>query len=174
MIIEIREKFCPRLLEKCARLKYAYIEDAEIQDKILRVTKEPESELYGGFSELLVLVSMVIRIVGIVAIIASKLWWCGVFVLLLHLPIVYFARKNGESAYQADKDFALHMRRYEYLNKVLVEKDSAMERNLFQILFCNQILLYLIGSVFFDYGTFFVESCHVRENVNRVVYCSGF
>lgn len=132
LIYRLREKFRPCLIEKCARLNYADIENEHVQDQIRRVTKEPEKELYSGFQELLTLLAVAIRTLGLVGIITAKLWWCGVIVLFLHLPILYFAKKNGENAYQADKDFSLHMRRYEYLNEVLTGRESAMERSLFR------------------------------------------
>lgn len=131
LVYRLRERFTPKLIEKCARMKYCCVEEEQIQDKIKRVTKEPEKEIYGGLKEILSLASMAIRIGGIALIIMKRVWWCGAAVLLLHIPILVLSVKNGKNAYQADKDSVKYIRKCEYLDGVLTGRESALERNIF-------------------------------------------
>jgi ATP-binding cassette subfamily B protein len=118
--------------DKQSKLRYEYIENNDVLDLIKRVSKEPEVEFKEGFMNLLSIVSMAVRVIGIVIIIASNVWWCSVIILLLNIPLIYLSIKNGEVTYQADKDVSLSIRKYEYLEDVLVGRDCAAERSIFR------------------------------------------
>lgn len=131
LVHKLRETLRIDITDKCSRLKYKYVENDDSQNLISRVLKEPENEFKNGFRNILNLCSLTIRVLGIVAIIMFKVWWCGIIILIFNIPLVYLSIKNGKVTYKAVKDVTYNMRRYEYLSEILVGRDAAAERNIF-------------------------------------------
>lgn len=128
----LREKFTVTLIDKLTMLKYRYIDDSNTWDLIYRTVKEPETELIMGLATILNMATLVIQLFGIVIIIVINIWWAGLLILLLYIPLIYLAVKNGKINYQANRDVSYHMREYEYLEMLLIDRDPATERALFE------------------------------------------
>lgn len=132
LLHKLRESFRVQLIQKCEKIKYASLETVSMQDLIHRVTKEPETELCDGYKICLELLSIVLRVLGFTIIIVRQVWWCGLLILILYLPLIWGAVQHGKVVYQAEKDAELCVRRYEYFGDVLTEREYAAERTIFQ------------------------------------------
>lgn len=131
LIFALRENLKVSITDKRASLKYSHIENHDTWDLISRVSKEPEMVFRNAFINLLNFLSLIIQVVGIVLIIATQIWWAALFIIVMNIPLVYLAIKNGQITYQADRDVSKYNRKHEYLREVLIGRDSACERALF-------------------------------------------
>ncbi|MCK4257868.1 MAG: ABC transporter ATP-binding protein [Halanaerobiales bacterium] len=131
LIFALRENLRVSITDKRASLKYDHIENNDTWDLISRVSKEPEIVFKDGFIYLLTFLSLIIQVVGIVIIIATKIWWAAVLIIVMNIPLVYLSIKNGQTTYQADRDVSKYNRKHEYLRDILIGRDSACERTIF-------------------------------------------
>lgn len=129
--LKLKEMYRPLLLEKCAKLKYCYVEDSESWDLINRVLKNTEKQWVDIFEAVLSLLQLTIKIIGILFIIAGYVWWAAILILIFCIPLFILSIKGGKSNYKAQKDTSNLTRRYEYLDKILNEREYIDERKLF-------------------------------------------
>ncbi len=129
--LKMLQVYRPQMLEKCASLKYAYVEQSESWDLIERVLKEPEKRWQDIYQALLALVKLFISIVGIMAVIAGYVWWAAGIILLFCIPLFAFAVKGGKINYQTIRDTSHYSRKYKYLDYVLNSRECFNERKLF-------------------------------------------
>ncbi len=64
-------------------------------------------------------------------ILITQVWWAGLTILLISIPLVILAMKSGKETYDASREISKHRRRYECLGEVLTGREGALERNLF-------------------------------------------
>lgn len=128
---KLRERFRVSITEKVAKLQYRHIENQETWDLISRVSKQPEIVFKKAYINTLSFLSMLLRIVGVLVILISQVWWAGLTILLISIPLVILAMKSGKETYDASREISKHRRRYEYLGEVLTGREGALERNLF-------------------------------------------
>ena len=129
--IKLREKLRVGMVEKRARLSYKYIENSESWDLISRVCKEPESKLSKAYSNFLALISMIIKVAGLLIILIAQVWWAALIILAVSVPLFMLSIKSGKATYEADKETSKYKRKYEYLKEVLTGRESVDERTLF-------------------------------------------
>lgn len=129
--MELREKLRVSITEKRAKLKYSHVENNCTWDLISRVSKDPEIRFKDAYNELLSMVAMFIRIIGLLFVIFIHAWWAAIIILLISVPLFKVALKNGTDSYEADREVSKYRRRFEYLGKVLTGRESAEERTLF-------------------------------------------
>ncbi|WP_130806094.1 ABC transporter ATP-binding protein [Senegalia massiliensis] len=129
--MELREKLRVSITEKRAKLKYSHVENNCTWDLISRVSKDPEIRFKDAYNELLSMVAMFIRIIGLLFVIFIHAWWAAIIILLISVPLFKVALKNGTDSYGADREVSKYRRRFEYLGKVLTGRESAEERTLF-------------------------------------------
>lgn len=127
----LREKFRVNIIEKVAKLKYKHIENQETWDLISRVSKKPEVVLKNAYINVLSLFSMILRVVGLLLILITQIWWAGVVILLMTIPLVILAIKGGRASYGANREVSKYKRKYEYLSEVLTGREAVSERTLF-------------------------------------------
>jgi ATP-binding cassette subfamily B protein len=127
----LREKFRVNIIEKVAKLKYKHIENQETWDLISRVSKKPEVILKNAYINILSLFSMILRVVGLLLILITQIWWAGVVILLMTIPLVILAIKGGRASYGANREVSKYKRKYEYLGEVLTGREAVSERTLF-------------------------------------------
>jgi ABC-type multidrug transport system fused ATPase/permease subunit len=75
----LQQRYRGTILEKCAKLRYQYIEDPGTWDLISRMADSPEATIIKNFSALLQLCATVISVTGVIAFIVVQVWW-------VHLP----------------------------------------------------------------------------------------
>lgn len=127
----LRERFRPVLVERIAKLPYKTVEEKAVQDHIHRIIKAPEKEIVDGAYQILGFITISIRMLGVVFLIGYHVWWCGIMLLLMNIPLIYLAKLNGETVYQANQEMSGYMRRYQYLEQLLNGREAMLERNLF-------------------------------------------
>jgi ATP-binding cassette subfamily B protein len=131
MELTIRSKFRTAVTEKRAKLSYKHIENTETWDLISRVSREPEVQIKNAYKDMLSMVSMIIKIGGILFVLFAQVWWVAFVILGFSIPLFYLALKSGKANYDASREVSKYKRKYEYLGEVLSGRDAVEERTLF-------------------------------------------
>lgn len=129
--MRLRAVFKPRLAEKISYLKYEAMENGSIRDKITRVNTDTEAQVKEAYSCLLQLVGLVLKVIGILAIMFSQVWWLAFFLLAVSIPCFHIAMKSGKEDYEAQADVTKIRRVSEYYNEMLKKREYVEERTLF-------------------------------------------
>lgn len=127
LIMEYR----PRLLEKCASLKYTHVEMPDSRDLIDRILKEPEKKWMDIWQAMLSLLKLFISITGVILVIAGYVWWAAGLILLFCIPLFVLSVKGGKINFQTQRDTSNYSRKYWYLDHVLNSRECLNERKLF-------------------------------------------
>lgn len=129
-------RFCERIsseiLQKRVALQYKHIENEETWGIITRSCEDTAGKFLAGFDHAMSIVEMIIRILSILLIIGSKLWWGALLILAVSVPLMWMAYKSGKISYEAFKDANKYERRSSYLSEVLTGREAVNERTLFQ------------------------------------------
>lgn len=120
------------LLQKRSRLEYCHVENAETQDLIDRVCKEPEESFHKGFHALLGAAKLIISSVSLLCIIMTSSPIAGVLITAVSIPLFYMASRIGKQNYEMSKETQRIKRTYNYLSDVLTGREYAAERSLFR------------------------------------------
>lgn len=131
MIMKLRETYHVKIVEDITQLKYRYIEDKDTKNLIERVLDHCEEKLTYGYEGFLAVISTVIRICGISIIVMCQEIWIGTLILLLTIPGIYLAIKNGKVTYEANQEATDSRRKYKYLEDVLLNRNHVEERIIF-------------------------------------------
>ncbi|WP_242866730.1 ABC transporter ATP-binding protein [Abyssisolibacter fermentans] len=129
--MRLREKFRVNITEKRAKLKYKHVENSDIWNLISRVIKEPEIQIKNAYNDFLSLVALIIRILGLLLVLITHVWWTAVAIIIVSVPLFKVALKNGEDIYEADREVSKYKRKFEYLGEVLTGRECVEERTLF-------------------------------------------
>ena len=119
------------ILEKRAKLEYRNIEDNDTWDLIGRVCREPEVQIRTGYDNLFWAGEMVIRVISLLALITTQVWWTGLSIIGLSIPLFWLSHKAGQKEYAAWQEAEKVRRRADYLKSVLLSREAAEERSLF-------------------------------------------
>ena len=131
MNIKLSETYCVDIIHKRAKLEYKHIEDNETWELIERVAGNPAGQILSGFGILLQMLSIVIRVVSLLSVIISQIWWAGLVIIIFTVPLFWLAVRSGKMNYQASKEAAKYSRRAGYLQSVLTGRENVEERTLF-------------------------------------------
>lgn len=129
--IKMTENFRQAIVEKRARLEYKHIENNDSWDLISRTCKDPVGRIRGGMGDLLGAVDLIIRVVSILMVLMTQVWWAGLLIILICVPLFYIAAKAGKTTYEANKEAEKHHRRGWYLSYILTGRELVEERTLF-------------------------------------------
>lgn len=127
----LRKNFRNELILKCSRLNYSNLENTNTWDIILRVNKEPEQAVMRGLSSIEGLGGLAIQFIGILIMIGINAWGVGVLLIIISIPMFYFALKGGKAQYEADRKVSKDERYYEYISDILLNREFVDERSLF-------------------------------------------
>ncbi len=119
------------ILEKRAKLAYYHVENNETWDLIARVCKEPELQIRNAFCTILNLISIIVRVGSLLLLITAQIWWAGLAILAISIPLFLISKKAGEKEYTAWQEAEKHRRRADYLKSVILSREAAEERALF-------------------------------------------
>lgn len=131
MELNIRSKFRTTITDKRAKLSYKHIENAATWDLISRVSSQPEVQIKKAYKDMLSMVSMIVKIAGILFVLFTQVWWATFAILGFSIPLFYLALKSGKANYNATREVSKYKRKYEYLEEVLSGRDAVEERILF-------------------------------------------
>lgn len=127
--IKLREKFRVFITEKRAKLKYKHIENKDTWDLISRVAKDPEVQYVNAYKTLLDMASLVIRILGILLVLVTQVWWSAVIILAVSIPLFALALKSGKANYEVNREVSKYKRKYEYLKELSLEEKLLMKEH---------------------------------------------
>jgi len=116
---------------KRAKIQFRYVEAPETWDLVDRVLNNIRHHFREMFQRSCNLVLYLIRIFGVLYIIFTQVWWIGVLISVLVIPLVLISFKGGKGAYSAQRTASEHERKHKYFLEVLTGREAADERNLF-------------------------------------------
>ncbi len=119
------------IVEKRAALEYRHVEDNDTWELINRVCGDPVGKLTGGFDNILGAANIVLRVGSLLVILMAQVWWAGLAIVVISLPLFRLAVKGGQQIYEENKEAEKHRRRADYLKSVLQGRENVEERALF-------------------------------------------
>lgn len=120
------------LLDKYSKIKYRYTEDEETQNLIERVMPQAEDKLTECFCCYLDIAGFIIKVAGILVILANVTVWTALVVLICATPLFILAVKSGRATYETAKEVTQLQRQAKYYSDVAAGKEFAYERKLFK------------------------------------------
>lgn len=120
-----------QILQKCSRMQYRHIEKEEDQKLIVRVCRNASKHFTEGYNRILQMAQLIIRIVALIAVIQAYLWWAAFVVIIVALPLLYMALRNGEEYYDAFEEAEEYRRYADYYAGVISKRETCKERLLF-------------------------------------------
>ena len=119
------------VVEKRAKLSYCHVENNDTWDLISRTCENPEEKVSNGFYNIFDIVQIIIQVTSLLIILMAQVWWAGVVIVSICIPLFFLATKAGKAIYDANKEAAKHNRRAGYLQEVLQGRENIEERTLF-------------------------------------------
>ncbi|MDD2432083.1 MAG: ABC transporter ATP-binding protein [Firmicutes bacterium] len=119
------------IAEKRAKLEYCHIEDNSTWDLINRTCQDVVGRLTSGLNNLLGAFGIVIRVFSLLLILMTQVWWAGIIIVLISVPLFALAIYGGKETYKANVEADKYSRRASYLQSVLQARDNVEERTLF-------------------------------------------
>lgn len=120
-----------RMLQKRSSLAYWVTEHKEHCDLISRVTEEEPDRISAGYSNLLSVLEVLVRLLALAVAICWKSFWMGLLVLIALLAMIPLSMKCGESDYEAFSQANRHFRRARYFRSLLSSREHVEERTVF-------------------------------------------
>lgn len=121
----------PAMVEKRARLRYEHIENSESWELISRTCREPVERILQGFTSIVDGASLLITVASLLCVLMAQVWWAGLLILLVSIPLFWLSLRAGQKGYEEDKKAKVYNRRADYFQEVLLGRKSAEERGLF-------------------------------------------
>ena len=129
--IRLTESFKNAIVEKRSKLQYRYIENNDTWDLINRACGDPVGRVSSGLDQILGAADLIIRVVSVLLIVMTQVWWAGLVMIAISVPLFYISVKAGKTNYDANKEAQKHSRKAGYLSGVLSSRDYVEERALF-------------------------------------------
>ncbi len=118
-------------IEKKASIKYQYIESAKTNDLMKRVCETPGETMQNRANRLSRILYDVVQIAALIVVLFEEIWWCGIVAIVLAIPSVWIAIKNGLMQYKTFKDTKKIERYAAQYDSILKSKDFLEERTTF-------------------------------------------
>ncbi len=125
-------------VDKMSRLQYRHIESPEVWELINRLTFDYGDypvymeERFGSlFGDMLSLFGVVGNIASVVAVLTLQVWWVGLLMLAISVPILMLSYKLGGKDYELSQKYSRFMRVSCNFGEMLIYRQYALERFLF-------------------------------------------
>lgn len=119
------------IVEKHSRLAYWRLEDKASLDLIKQVEKKTLDQFKTALQAMNRLGIVSISAISALITITVYVWWVVPVVIVVIYPLIWLAKKGAKETYEEDKELNEKYRYVEMLDEVLLGKDSAKERYLF-------------------------------------------
>lgn len=119
------------LLQKKRKLSCLSLENKENLELMRRIGSNPADRFVEYLDNTLSLLEILIKLLGLLLIIAAKSVWLAVIAALVILPYYRISLRNGKNDYEAYAESERHFRRADYYRKVLSDRKNVEERTLF-------------------------------------------
>lgn len=116
---------------KKSRLQFEHFENKETCELINRVTKNFIGDLSKGIDNIFNGISLILSSISLIIIIMSNSFLSGIIIIIISLPLFYFANKVGKKNYNMEIQSRNIQRKYNYLSDLLVGRSNVKERTLF-------------------------------------------
>jgi len=123
----MNERIPNRMVEVKSKIPYATLEKTEIQELIYRVEENGEAQFAEYFYNTIFLIVCVMEMGWLLSVIAVKEIWIALLMLLIVVPYVFFAVKNGKLGYEAYEKSEEAFRRAEYYQSVICNRANVEE-----------------------------------------------
>lgn len=130
--MKINAEFKPQLVEKISRLEYYLMEASDIRGRINRVNTKVDTRVKDAYMAMLRLVELILKVIGILAIMFTQVWWASLLILFISIPCFYISMKSGKEEYDAEAEVSKINRVNEYYNEILKNREYSDERTLFR------------------------------------------
>ncbi|MGL5068056.1 MAG: ABC transporter ATP-binding protein [Sarcina sp.] len=131
MSLKIKKGYRTKITKKVASLKYSCIESEDTWNLIARTSKDIEIRLRDAYLNLLNVVSLVLRVTGVLIVLLSYSVSSVVIMITICIPFFILSVKSGNKAYEVEKEVAKERRKSDYIGATLTSRECAYERNLF-------------------------------------------
>jgi len=132
LVLALRARYRTALTEKRTRLEYALLEQSDTWDLIQRVAANPEGgRLKATYYHLIDITSFIIKVSGLLIILASAIWWAPLVVVVTAGFALVIGVRGGKTLYHAERQVAEYDQQLDYLREVMLGRDAAAERILF-------------------------------------------
>ena len=131
MDMKLRMHLRSVIVDKRAKLKYSLIEDNDTWDLIARVCASPDEKFNSAFAQTLNLIEFIGTVSSVIILLTAYIWWVGILILGMFIPIVLISVKGGKKQYESEKEAIKLDRRHEYLFKIMQSRDYIEERTIF-------------------------------------------
>ena len=115
-----------------ARLAYRHVENSETYELIRRVSDKPAERVGGAFDCFAWMADMVLNVVSLLVLLFANIGWPALLIIAAAVPVQYIALKNGKKQYDGHMQSQKIMRRADYLNEVLTQREAVEERAMFR------------------------------------------
>lgn len=129
--IRLNNRMEDRYYSKLSLVKYAVLEDNEKNNLIYQVKDGIGKKFAEGFSRVLDLAGLLVRIGSMFFVILTKNVWTGLLLLMVFCCLVPLYRKIGEDNYEAYAESNKEFRRARSYRLVVSDREYANERQVF-------------------------------------------
>ncbi|GGJ27180.1 ABC transporter ATP-binding protein [Paenibacillus hunanensis] len=129
--LSVSEYVNEQAIRKISRLQYSHVENNDSWDLISRVKLKLSKNVSDFFYNVLGFATLIIKIIGILIMIFNQVWWAGLFIAVLIIPLSILVKKGAKENYKAEIAITNNTRRAEYFDRMLIQKDAVEERVLF-------------------------------------------
>lgn len=126
----LEKNFAWNYTQFLASIPYSEYEKQDLYQEIY-FSKEMVQKLNVFRSSLTSLFIYSVRLIGYTVIISTKIWYLGILVLVLFVPVICIAIYSGNLEYESQLDSGNFFRRAGYLMSVLMNKESVTENRIF-------------------------------------------
>ena len=137
--MKLRRQLRLAYVDKMSRLQYQHIESPETWDIINRITFEFNTwpvymeERFGPlFQDMISLLRVIGNIVSMVVVLSCQIWWIGLVMLAISVPMMFLSYKLGGKNYSMHQKYRRFMRVSCNFGEMLLFRQYVLERFLFQ------------------------------------------
>lgn len=131
MEMRLNREYRSAIVEKRAKLEYCHIENNDTWDLISRTCDQSVRQIMNGFDNLLSMAQLLVNMGSMMLIVMTQVWWIGLLIIAVSVPLFAVAIKGGKETYKANKEAQKYTRRSDYLREVLQRREYVEERSLF-------------------------------------------
>lgn len=128
----LRKEYNLMQVNKIAKLDYCHMENTDTLDLIRRTNNASEQKICNVCRNILQGIVMSGEIVCLLITLLQVSVRSGVLVLLVSVPLFYLSLKAGKIRYGTEQEVTQYVRRYEYFNKIGMNRENVDERSLFE------------------------------------------
>ena len=129
--VHIEECFSKFSLYFISKIPYFYYENEDFHKEIY-FSKDIISKFKDYLKGITSLFSYFVMFLGYIFIVSTFVWYLGIVVLILFIPIIYIAIFSGKLEYESYIESGNYFRRAGYFTQVLINKEFANERKSFE------------------------------------------